>query len=601
MKTKRSASYILRLHAISLIIVSFLLARAVYSQDGATLREVAHFPTLILYNGKIASMDVNMTFFQAMAVREHRIWRLGSDAEIKRLAGPKTEMVDLKGRTIVPGLIDAHTHPHLWGLWHLGKKYDEQLAPVFVQATTVDDLKSKVASAVQNRVREMGPGKWVSVNIPWQLDDEAFAKKAITLEDLDKLAPQNPVMIESGYGGAFPNTLARKSMEDHLGQVVTGLRARYFVPHDIILRHRIPVIADFLEEEMQENAQYGLTTFGSHIEPLNVVRALRLLDEQGRMPMRFAWVHRTAFTLAKSPKEFYSLYGNMVGQGSDYFWLMGVGGESWGNGCTSAVGRTAEVQERDRHSGCNTVVPGEPFFDGLVAAVQHGLRVAILHATSDGMLDGAFNLASEAMKGEDALTLDEIKSMRWGFEHGQQIRPDQPALAAKFGFYMSFQATQYSRARIRTLEDYGEKYLSWVQPANSWLKAGGHMILSTDAHIGALSPEEEKGIQEALVYDWPYRNSVWPWVAFYVTRELKGNVWTPEERIDRISALRGWTSWAAEYVLKEKEIGTLEPGKLADFAVIDRDYFTIPEKELFNIKTLMTGLGGKIVYRSPAW
>ncbi len=84
-----------------------------------------------------------------------------------------------------------------------------------------------------------------------------------------------------------------------------------------------------------------------------------------------------------------------------------------------------------------------------------------------------------------------------------------------------------------------------------------------------------------------------------MTRELNGKVWTPEERIDRISALRGWTTWAAEYVLREKDLGSLEPGKLADFAVIDRDFFTIPERELWDIKNLMTGLGGKIMFRSP--
>ena len=116
-----------------------------------------------------------------------------------------------------------------------------------------------------------------------------------------------------------------------------------------------------------------------------------------------------------------------------------------------------------------------------------------------------------------------------------------------------------------------------------------------------MSDEEENFIHTGLIRDWPYRDSVWPWVAFYVTRELNGRVWTPEERIDRISALRGWTSWAAEYVWREKDIGTLEPGKLADFAVIDRDFFTIPDSEIWNIQNLMTGLGGKIVYRSPNW
>ena len=590
------SSVILRTGAF-LIALFTLITPAGRAQDSAVLRELALYPTLILYNGKIATMDQNLTFFQAMAVRGNRIWKLGTDAEIKPLAGKDTQAIDLKGRTVVPGIIDAHTHPHLWGLWHLGAKIDKQLVPRFVQAKNLDELRSKMNQTIKSATEEAGPGKWVSVNIPWQLDAEARKKGVVTVEEIDKLSPDNPVMIESGYGGAFPNTKARELMKKYLGSVQMELRARYFVPHDIILRDRVRDIADFLQEEMEENARYGLTTFGSHIEPLNVIRALRMLDDEGRMPMRFAWVHRPGFTLAKDPVEFYKLYGNIVGTGSEYLWNMGVGGESWGNGCTIAVGLTEQVRERDRRNACQTV-PGHREFDALLSAVKSRLRVAILHATSDGMLDGAFQLASEAMKGDDALSLDELRGMRWGFEHGQRIRPEQPAIAAKFGFYMSFQATQFARARLETLKDYGEKYIPWIEPANSWLKAGGHMILSTDSHIGALDKESEEGIHDALVRDWPYRDSVWPWLAFYVTRELNGRVWTPEERIDRISALRGWTTWAAEYVLREKEIGSLMPGKLADFAVIDRDFFTIPDKELFNIKNLMTGLGGKITYRS---
>ena len=592
----RISSALARL-GMALILVALLVPVAA-AQDPATLRELAVYPTLILYNGKVASMDSNLTSYQAMAVRGNRIWKLGTDAQISPLAGPQTERIDLKGRTVLPGLIDAHTHPHLWGLWHLGAKYDKQLDPVFLHANNLDEIRSKLGPAVQKRAQELGKGKWVSITIPWQLEPDAMAKGVITQKELDRLSPENPVLIESGYLGGFPNGMARQLMVKNLGSVVEGLRARYFVPHDIILRDRVRDIADFLHEEMQENSSYGLTTFGSHIEPLNVIRALRLLDEQERMPMRFAWVHRPGFTLAKDPAEFYRLYGDIVGTGSEYVWNMGVGGESWGNGCTVLVGLTEQVRERDRRTACQTV-PGFRDFDALLAAVKSHLRPAILHATSDGMLDGAFQLATEAMKGADPLTLEEIRKMRWGFEHGLRIRPEQPAIAARFGFYMSFQATQYSRERLRVLEDYGEKHIPWIQPAKSWLAAGGHMILSTDAHVGALSKDGEEMIQEALIRDWPYRDSVWPWLAFYVTRELQGRVWTPEERIDRISALRGWTSWAAEYILREKELGTLEPGKLADFAVIDRDFFTIPEKEIWNIKNLMTGLGGKVVYRSP--
>jgi predicted amidohydrolase YtcJ len=87
-------------------------------------------------------------------------------------------------------------------------------------------------------------------------------------------------------------------------------------------------------------------------------------------------------------------------------------------------------------------------------------------------------------------------------------------------------------------------------------------------------------------------------VAWWVTRELHGKVWVPEERIDRVTALRGWTNEGAKYLLRWDRLGSLEPGKLADFIVLDQDYFTVSEPELMNINTLMTVLGGRIAYQA---
>ena len=126
-------------------------------------------------------------------------------------------------------------------------------------------------------------------------------------------------------------------------------------------------------------------------------------------------------------------------------------------------------------------------------------------------------------------------------------------------------------------------------------------MFSSDAHVGELDPMAAKMIDQSLVGDWPYHGSIWPWVGWWVTRETRGKVWAPEEKIDRITALRGWTNYAADDLLRGKELGSIEPGKLADFAVIDKDYFTIPEKDLMTIQTLLTGIGGKIAFKSPNW
>ena len=120
-----------------LILFSFLtwvgavpVSRA-QSQEMSVLEKVAVYPTLIVHNGKIATMDNNLTNYQAMAIRDDRIWTLGTNREIQELAGPQTRVIDLKGRTVVPGLIDAHTHPHLWGWWHFGGQVLPQLEPAY--------------------------------------------------------------------------------------------------------------------------------------------------------------------------------------------------------------------------------------------------------------------------------------------------------------------------------------------------------------------------------------------------------------------------------------------------------------------------------------
>ena len=122
------------------------------------------------------------------------------------------------------------------------------------------------------------------------------------------------------------------------------------------------------------------------------------------------------------------------------------------------------------------------------------------------------------------------------------------------------------------------------------LEAGARFTLATDAHLAEVPQESQLGA-------WPWYG-FWPLFAFYVTREWDGEIWVPEEKLDRISALRGWTTWAAESVLREHDLGSLEKGKLADLIVLDRHYFAIPEMDIKKINNLMTIVGGKVIYRS---
>ena len=142
-------------------------------------------------------------------------------------------------------------------------------------------------------------------------------------------------------------------------------------------------------------------------------------------------------------------------------------------------------------------------------------------------------------------------------------------------------------------------------PVKAWLDAGARFTLNTDAHV-TLGASREEVLQDEMLgkglWDyWPdeWRNSIWPFLGVWVTREVNGKTYSPSKKLDRTTVMKAWTVWPAEFVSRSDDLGSLEPGKLGDFLVIDRDYFTIPESEIARIKTLVTVIDGKVRFKSP--
>ena len=574
--------------------------------------ELVYYPDLIVHNAKLVTMDdasvgINTpvgTIAQAMAIRDGRVMAVGTNAQIQRMAGPRTESIDVGGRMVMPSIIDTHDHGHggvanRWQDEHPDPNQNLVKTYRIPAGRTDAELVNAITVAVRAHVEDTPPGTiaLITINrrspdpnatgleaqlspIPTWLYEGGFPK-----QKLDALAPNHAIMLynlpsmiaNEAFVGAmakYYGSSTKHSLNmDEMGRVrETVTQYGRMMQSDEYFKARVPELAQALEEGLLEKTGRGVTTYASHLMGERFIDAFRLLEREGRSPVRMAFYHWEGLAAGfPDSAMFYRKMGDFAGMGGDYFWNVGV---SLG-AIDSIMPRTcssAEAPARLKNLEFCQNAPGSRMYEMTKVGIENYLRVSTTHAEGDKGIDYFMDAVEAAMAENPGITLEYIRSRRLGTDHCQfSPSPAQLPRMVKLGMFKSCAGRDISAVRWIGEGLYPDFYIRQIAPVRSAIEAGIRVTSESTRNFF-------DGAQK------------------FITRKTDdGVVVNLPEAVDRNTALKMMTSWSAWAMLREDVLGSLEPGKFADYIVLSNDFFTVPEDEIGKIYPLMTVLGGKIM------
>jgi predicted amidohydrolase YtcJ len=590
------------------LVVLFAIALPARAQQRVSVNpKLVGYPDMIVYNGKIYTMDDESTttrvgtIVQAMAIRGDEFLAIGTNDEMLDLAGPNTEKIDVKGQVVIPGIIDAHTHIHNNELNEWTKQHPEILDKYsrnFVIPGNKDaDITKGIEIVLKESMANAPKGQWAFLNLNANEGGSGMGRGVGYVQDhimpvgnLNKMSPNNPVFI-AAHPAYMINDAARRAIKDLYGfEPVVGigeemdqnqqgglvLYARALIV-DGYFKDHIPELAQIIEDGLLKNAATGITTFTSHMMGLRFMDGYRYLDNAGRLPVRFGFTHYYGFQDNPDPGAFYTRLGDFAGMGSKYFYTTGVGVGNIDDGPPMFCSTMEAPPEYKKREYCKNA-PGTSQASGIWAALMSRNRVALGHAYADKGVDYFLDMIEKGMQEQPWMTLDYVKSRRYSSDHcGFYPRKDQIPRMAKLGYLISCGGNVLDRS-YPWLNVYGMQYQNRLAPIKSLVDGGVRTVFENEAGVAGTKGRT-------------YFNDVVPLIT---RKNHAGKMVAPEEAVDRVTVMKMMTSWPSYYMLREKELGTIAPGKWADFVVLSKDYFSVPVEEIANIYPYMTVTGGKI-------
>jgi predicted amidohydrolase YtcJ len=525
-------------------------------------------PTLVLTNGKIITVDERFTIAQAVAVRGDRIVAVGSNQEIGQLAGPATRRIDLRGRAVVPGLIDNHMH-----LLRAGTTWQRE-----VRWDGVDSRKHAL-ELLSARAKAVAPGEWVINLGGWTIDQFADDKKPFTRDELDRVAPNNPVFLQASYYEAYLNSRALQMMSidekttdasyerDAAGKLTgrvgeNGFRA---------LVNKIPALSPAEVETstlgmIKDLNRFGLTAFGSAGCEADVLPIYRRWQEQGRLNVRVYCINGVGAgtTPEQVDRALPQIAKLKLFQGDNYIDQIFFGESVYGPLHDPMFIRKSDPKPEQL-----------ALWRKIVTEIAKDHLPLHVHANLTNTIDGFLDQIEAVNKNKEY----PIKNLRWVLAHVNQLNASHLARMRELGMYAA------------------------VHP---WAVINGginHRIFGDDAYdMAALDTIQKSGVVWGFGSDGSRANQIQPFTTMWwaVTGKMVGGTKVLRQTISREDALIAFTRKNAFLVFQENNLGSIQAGKLADLLVLDRDYLTIPADQIKDIKSVMTLVGGRVAYDASA-
>jgi predicted amidohydrolase YtcJ len=519
---------------------------------------------LVLIGGNVLTMDSSQPSAEAVAVKKDRIVRVGTNEDINPWIGKTTKIVNLQGRTVVPGFIDCHIHVGDFGKFLM-----------WIDLSDVHSIK-EMQERIRKRVQKIPEGRWI-IGKGW--DQSRFCEKRYpNSQDLDEVSPDNPVILYHQFGRVcIVNSKAlefagvTKETRSPPGGIIkkdaeTGEPTGIFREKatDLVWK-RIPEPSEdeFMEAiclACNKIVEAGLTSIHWIVASWTEISVIQKLSAENKLPLR-VYVIAPANIIDKI-EDSQSLLG------SSYNMDRNLGVKIFVDG--SLAGRTAALHEpyTEDSSSRGQLLYSQEELDSLVLKVHKANLRLVVHAMGDQAIDMTLTAI------EKALMEAPRRSPRYRLEHASVLNEELIQRIKRLGMIVSVQPkVVISEFSVWSAVDrLGPERARWLYPLKTLINEGIEVVGGSDCPMEPLSPL--LGIQAA------------------VTRKF-----FPEEQISVDEGLRIYTVNAAYASFEEKLKGSIAEGKLADFAILSDDPRKIQPSQFGDIDVDMTIVGGKVVYQ----